>query len=86
MCCTCTELGGVPKMIQIRHVPDRVHRRLKARAAAAGMSLSDFLRLELERIAELLSPAEVAERLAALEPVDVGESAAAAVRAEREGR
>jgi len=73
-------------MIQIRHVPDRVHRRLKARAAAAGMSLSDFLRLELERIAELLSPAEVAERLAALEPVDVGESAAAAVRAEREGR
>ena len=73
-------------MIQIRHVPDRVHRRLKARAAAEGMTLSDFLRLELERVAELLSPAELAERLAALDPVDVGESAAASVRAEREGR
>ena len=73
-------------MIQIRHVPDRLHRRLKARAAARGMSLSDFLRQELERIAELLSPEEVAERLATLEPVDPGETAAAAVRAEREGR
>lgn len=74
------------RMIQVRHVPDRVHRRLKARAAAAGMTLTDYLRLELERIAETLSPAEVAERLAAVEPVDVGESAAVSVRAEREGR
>lgn len=73
-------------MIQVRHVPDRVHRRLKARAAAAGMTLTDYLRLELERIAETLSAAEVAERLAALEPVDVGESAAVSVRAERERR
>jgi plasmid stability protein len=40
-------------MIQIRNVPDRLHRRLKGRAALEGMSLSDYLRLELERILEL---------------------------------
>jgi plasmid stability protein len=39
------------KMIQVRHVPDGVHRTLKARAAAAGMTLSDYLRVELEQIA-----------------------------------
>jgi antitoxin FitA len=39
------------KMIQIRHVPDALHRRLKAKAAIAGMSLSDFLLAELRRTA-----------------------------------
>ena len=73
-------------MIQVRHVPERLHRRLKARAAAAGMSLSDFIRLELERVAETLSPDELAQRLRALERVNTTESAAEAVRAEREGR
>ena len=73
-------------MIQIRHVPDRLHRRLKIRAASAGMSLSDFLRIELERVAEQLSLEEMAERLRMLEPVDVEETGAEAVRAEREAR
>lgn len=74
------------KMIQVRHVPDRLHRRLKARAAAAGMSLSDYLRLELERAAAQLTGEELKERLAALEAVPMGESAADAVRAERDAR
>ena len=39
-------------MIQIRNVPDRLHRRLKARAALAGMTLSDYLRVELHVAAE----------------------------------
>ncbi|MGH9112142.1 MAG: FitA-like ribbon-helix-helix domain-containing protein, partial [Acidimicrobiales bacterium] len=47
------------KMIQVRHVPDDVHRTLKARAAKAGMSLSDYLRAELERLAELALVDEV---------------------------
>jgi plasmid stability protein len=38
------------KMIQIRNVPNDVHRELKVRAARAGMSLSDFLNAELSRI------------------------------------
>lgn len=74
------------KMIQVRHVPDRLHRRLKARAAGVGMSLSDYLRQELERVAEQLSPEELVARLNALEPVVVRESAAEAVRAERDAR
>ncbi|MGQ0766926.1 MAG: FitA-like ribbon-helix-helix domain-containing protein [Gemmatimonadota bacterium] len=73
-------------MIQIRHVPDRLHRRFKARAAAAGMSLSDYLRVELERAASQLTAEELAERLAALEEVPMDESAADAVRAERDAR
>ena len=74
------------KMIQIRHVPDRLHRRLKARAAAAGMPLSDYLRRELERVGDQLTPDELREALARLEPVVPSESPAAAVRAERDAR
>jgi len=74
------------RMIQIRHVPDKLHRRLKARAAASGMTLSDFLRAELERVAEQLSYEELRERVAALEPVVVSETSADAVRAERDAR
>jgi len=70
-------------MIQIRHVPDDLHRRLKSRAAAAGMTLSDFLQAELERMAAQLSPAEVRARLALLEPVPTTESSAEALRAVR---
>jgi plasmid stability protein len=36
------------KMIQVRGVPDEVHRTLKMRAAAAGMSLSDYVKRDLE--------------------------------------
>ena len=73
-------------MIQIRHVPDALHRRLRARAALAGMSLSDYLRGELEAAAERLTPSELRERLATLEPATVRERPAAAVRAERDAR
>jgi antitoxin FitA len=70
-------------MIQIRHVPDALHRRLKARAAAAGMTLSDYLQVELERVASQLTPDEVRTRLRQLEPVVPPESAADVVRAGR---
>ena len=73
-------------MIQIRHVPDALHRRLRARAALAGMSLSDYLRLELEAAAERLTPSELRERLASIEPAKVRERPSAAVRAERDSR
>lgn len=74
------------KMIQIRHVPDRLHRRLKARAVAHGLTLSDYLRAELERVSAQLTPDEVREALSRLERVAPGASAAELVRAEREGR
>ncbi len=74
------------KMIQIRHVPDAVHRRLRSRAALAGMSLSDYLRRELELAAERLTPAEIRKRLADGEPVRTRVRPAAGVRADRDGR
>jgi antitoxin FitA len=51
------------KMIQLRHVPDDLHRRLKARAALSGLPLSDYLIREVRKIAELPSAVEMAERL-----------------------
>jgi plasmid stability protein len=76
----------MPKMIQIRHVPDALHRRLRARAAMAGMSLSDYLRVELERTAEQLTYAELRSQLKTLGPARVRESPARAVRRERDAR
>jgi predicted nucleic acid-binding protein len=46
------------KMIQLRHVPDTLHRRLKARAALSGLPLSDYLIREVRKIAEYPSPEE----------------------------
>jgi hypothetical protein len=72
------------KMIQIRNVPDRLHRTLKARAAQAGATLSDYLLSELGDLAGRPTLDEVIARIRdrARTPVDV----VAAVRAEREGR
>lgn len=52
----------------------------------AGMSLSDYLRRELESAADRLTPTELRERLSVLEPTRVRERPSAAVRAERESR
>ena len=58
--------------IQIRDVPDRVHQRLKAKAALAGMSLSQYLLAEVTHLAEMLTNAELRERLEKLPRLDVG--------------
>jgi antitoxin FitA len=74
------------KMIQVRNVPDELHRRLKARAARAGMSLSDYLLAEFRRVAEVPTPEEMWARLQERERVDLGDAVVEALRAEREGR
>jgi len=74
------------KMIQIRNVPDELHRRLKANAALAGTSLSEFLLAELRQLAERPTPAEMRYRLSKREPARLRESPAQAVRRERERR
>jgi len=76
----------MPSMIQIRNVPTELHRRLKARAALAGMSLSEYLLREIRQVAERPTPAELRERLASRTQVAVDEAPAAAVRAERDRR
>ena len=52
------------KMIQLRNVPDNLHRRLKVRAASEKMTLSDFLTREVRKIAERPSTEEMRRRLA----------------------
>lgn len=73
-------------MIQIRNVPDAVHRELKSRAALEGVSLSDYLLREIRRIAERPSIDELRARLHSRPSVTLSESPADAVRAERDGR
>jgi plasmid stability protein len=74
------------KMIQIRHVPDALHKRLRARAAMAGMTLSDYLQQELTRIATQLTTVELRARLSGMSRTKLREEPAEAVRAERDGR
>jgi plasmid stability protein len=74
------------KMVQIRNVPDDVHRRLKARAALEGQSLSEYALAELRRSTQRPTRRELIDRVAAFAPVEGGESSADAVRAERDAR
>ena len=74
------------KMIQIRNVPDGLHRSLKARAALAGMSLSDYLLAEIKEIAERPTLAELRNRLHKRMPVSAQIDTALLVREEREAR
>lgn len=57
------------RLVQVRDVPEQVHRTLKARAAQSGVSLSEYLRAELARLASLPTPDEVRARLRALPPL-----------------
>lgn len=74
------------KMIQIRHVPDALHRKLTARAAAYGMTLSDYLKDELKRLTARPTLAEVASRLHDLAPVSLSEPVVKTLRDAREAR
>ncbi len=73
-------------MVQVRNVPDEIHRKLKARAALAGMSISEYLLREIERSLERPTREELLIRLRSRQSVDPGESIAAAVAAERLAR
>lgn len=58
-------------LIQIRDVPDDVHRTLKTRAAASGASLSDYIRREITRVARTPTPEELDERIQARDAASV---------------
>ncbi|HEX6824476.1 MAG TPA: hypothetical protein VF123_20620 [Candidatus Sulfotelmatobacter sp.] len=74
------------KMIQLRNVPDALHRNLKSRAALAGMSLSDYLLGEIRELAERPTLAELRDRLHRRKPVAMELDTARLVREEREAR
>jgi len=86
MCSTCIYAWHMSKMIQVRNVPDNLHRTVKAQAALAGMSLSDFLLAEIRRLAERPTIAELRERMRRRARVAGPVSAAEAVRRERNAR
>lgn len=62
MSATRLNVGHMSKMIQIRNVPDDVHRTLKMRAAAEGLSLSDYVKRDLEELASQATIEEVFAR------------------------
>ena len=80
---TCVNVQRMPKMIQIRNVPDDLHRTLKARAAERGLSLSDYLLQMAEREAGRVSWDEMSERIRARKRVASGASAADLIREDR---
>lgn len=73
-------------MIQLRHVPDALHRQLKARAALSGLPLSDYLIREVRKIAEQPTPEEMKERLRQREPYRGKSPPTDLLRAERDNR
>ena len=74
----------MPIMIQIRNVPEALHRRLKFRAALEGMTLSDYLLAELRHVAERPTFGELRERLERRSAVNPTVSPEQAVRDERD--
>jgi len=70
--------------IQIRNVPPPLHRKLKIRAAEAGLTLSEYLLREVERSAERPTIAELTERIRSRKLVHLKSRPADLVRADRE--
>ncbi|MEE9264866.1 MAG: hypothetical protein V3V11_10475 [Vicinamibacteria bacterium] len=73
-------------MIQIRNVPDKIHRKLKSRAALAGMSMSEYILQELKKSLERPTREELLDRLAELPEPKLRPSPAELIRAERDRR
>ncbi len=84
MCSTCVHHNHMGTMIQIRNVPDAIHRELKSRAALAGMSLSDYLLHEIRQVAERPTLDQMRARLNRHPAITLSLAPAEAVRAERD--
>ena len=86
MCSTCLYAWDTSRMIQVRDVPEHVHGTLKARAAREGMSLSDFLKRELARVAERPTMQEWLERTQQGKPIRAKRSPSQVIRELRDSR
>lgn len=73
-------------MIQVRNVPDRLHRELVRRARARGRTLTDYVQEILEREVARPPAEEVFERIAGRAPVDLGTTTAELLAEERGSR
>ena len=72
------------KMIQIRNVPEDVHRRIKVRAAQEGMTLSDYLLREVTQLTALPTRAEMRARVEQLPPIDADDLIVKTIRDDRD--
>ena len=81
---TCMYVFSMLKMIQLRNVPDSLHRKLKARASLEGLSLSDYLLAELQRYADKPTLHDLRDRLSRRPPVRTDVPPADAVRENRD--
>lgn len=73
-------------MIQIRNVPEEIHRRAKSRAAMCGLTMSEYILRELKKALECPTREEILQRLATRQQISLPQSAADLVREERENR
>ncbi len=83
---TCDYHSHMSKMIQLRNVPNDLHRKLKTRAATEGVSLSDYITREAQRAVERVTDDEILARLSKQPLVKLGISAAQIIREERDRR
>ena len=81
---TCAHARHMSKMVQIRNVPDALHRTLKGRAADSGQTLSGYLMAELERLAARPTRKEMLARIHGRRRVTLKTPAAVAIREARE--
>ena len=84
MLAACENASNMSKMVQIRNVPDVLHRKLKSRAADSGQTLSEFLLAELERLAARPTRDEMLTLIHSRKRVTLKTPAAAVIREERE--
>jgi antitoxin FitA len=84
MLVACAHANSMSRMVQIRNVPDMLHRKLKARAAGSGQTLSDYLLAELERLAARPTREEMLAKLHSRKRVTLKTPAAAVIREERD--
>lgn len=86
MCLACGNLARMTKMIQVRNVPDALHRELRRRARQRGVPLTRYIQDILEREVARPPADEIVERITARPGIDLGRSAAELLREERRGR
>jgi plasmid stability protein len=90
ICMQCMQIDSITRImnVQVRNVPDDVHRQLKVRAARSGRSLNEYLLAQLQDVAFRPTLADLAERAHArgVSPVPSREDVLAAIREGREGR
>ena len=86
---TCGEHGitifCMYRTLRIRNVPDEVLRRLKSRAALAGLSMSDYVLREIEQVLSRPTRAEVFARIAKLPPIELDPPSSEVLREARGG-